>query len=205
MLFPNPTSPTKTDETTTATGVVPQQTNQTQPTTTPDIQQTQSTDERQGVRNFFPLQSSPASSSNQMVAPTASESTVDQGQAAPGSSDTPVERAQSDDRVLKHLPGAQTNPDFNSLMSNIQTAVNQQPGQERETQTDTREPEGEPEVPPIRVPRAWNKMEGSVILVGGFSNAGKSSLVESITTAFGLKRWTGHPNKKVWISNESGQ
>ena len=202
VLFQNPTSPTKTDETTTVTGVVPQQTNQTQPTTTPDTQQTQSTDERKGIRNFIPLQSSPASSSNQMVAPTASESTVDQGQAAPGSSD--VERAQSDDRVYKHLSGAQTNPDFNSLMSNIQTAVNQQPGPERETQTDNREPEGEPQVPPIRVPRAWNKMEGSIILVGGFSNAGKSSLVESISTAFGLKRWTGHPNKKVWISNETG-
>ena len=42
VLFPNPTSPTKTDESTTATGAVPQQTNQTQPTTTPDTQQTRS-------------------------------------------------------------------------------------------------------------------------------------------------------------------
>ena len=44
-----------------------------------------------------------------------------------------------------------------------------------------------------------------IILLGGFSNAGKSSLVESVATAFGLKRWKDHPNKKVWISNETGQ
>ena len=204
LLFQNPTSPTQPDSTMSVTSSVPQQMQQTRATIPPDIQQTQSTVERTGVRNFI-RQSTPAASSNQVVVPNASEIPVDQGPIAPSSSDTLAERIQSDDPVYKHLSGAQTSPDFNSLMSNIQTAVNEQQEQERETQTETREPEGEPQVPPIRVPRAWNKMEGSIILIGGFSNAGKSSLVESITTAFGLKRWTGHPNKKVWISNESGQ
>ena len=68
-----------------------------------------------------------------------------------------------------------------------------------------REPEGEPQIPPIRVPRAWEKLEGRIVVVGGFSNAGKSSLVEAVATAFGSKRWYKHPNKRVWISNESGQ
>ena len=203
VLFPNPTN--QPDANMTLTGPDPQQTQRTQPTATPDSQQTQVFDEKTGVRHFTHRGSTSASSSHQPVVPDVSQTTVDQGPAAPSGSDAPVEQAQSDDSVFKHLHGAHTNPEFNSMMSNIQTAVIGQTGQDRGTQTDNQEPEDEPQVPPIRVPVAWDKMEGSIILIGGFSNAGKSSLVEDITSAFGLKRWTGHPNRKVWISNETGQ
>ena len=90
-----------------------------------------------------------------------------------------------------------------SSIQTIQTAVTVVPEPNQEPLNP--EPEDEPQVPPIRVPAAWDKSEGIIILVGGFSNAGKSSLVEAVCSAFGLKRWKDHPNKKVWISNETGQ
>ena len=93
--------------------------------------------------------------------------------------------------------------EIQTMMSCIQTAVND--GPEPNQEPANQEPEDEPQVPPIRWPLSWDQCEGCIVLVGGFSNAGKSSLVEAVSSAFGLKRWKDHPNKKVWITNETGQ
>ena len=104
------------------------------------------------------------------------------------------------------VSGSVVQTELNTMLSSIhtiQTAVTVVPEPNQEPLNP--EPEDEPQVPPIRVPAAWDKSEGIIILVAGFSNAGKSSLVEAVCSAFGLKRWKDHPNKKVWISNETGQ
>ena len=104
------------------------------------------------------------------------------------------------------VSGSVVQTELSTILSSIQTIptavhIASEPTQE----PNNPEPEDEPQVPQIRVPAAWDKSEGIIILIGGFSNAGKSSLVESVATAFKLKRWQNHPNKKVWISNETGE
>ena len=104
------------------------------------------------------------------------------------------------------VSGSAVQTELNTMLSSIQTLPTAVPVVSEPNQEPINpEPEDEPQVPPIRVPAAWDKSEGIIILVGGFSNAGKSSLVEAVCSAFGLKRWKDHPNKKVWISNETGQ
>ena len=61
-----------------------------------------------------------------------------------------------------------------------------------------------PSFPAAKLLPSWNNVQGQMILISGFPNAGKSSIVTALKNCIRLETHCKIQNKKYWLYNESG-